>query len=116
MTHRMKKNIQLLHALNQCSPAEQKQLLKVARPELIHAICDCIINVVHGKVSVSSYQKNKLRKNIGTVRQLCKHNNSAIKKKKTTCSAWCRLLVISTRSRIKSNCWRSSGYLKGKYR
>ena len=60
MTYRMKKNIPSLHALHKCSAAEQKKFLKSARPELINAICDCVVNVVHGKVSVSNYQKNKL--------------------------------------------------------
>ena len=82
MTHRMRKNIHLLKALQECSTAEQKQLLKVAKPELVHAICDCIVNVVHGRVPINNYQKGKLRKKLGAVKKLCNNKTPASKKKK----------------------------------
>ena len=86
MTSHMKKHYHMLHAINQCSPEESKQLLRVAKPELIHAICDCIVNVVYGKKPISSYKKSQLRKKISVLKRLSNSKEPVVKKKEVTYS------------------------------
>ena len=78
----MKKQYHMLNALNECSPAERKQLLRIARPELIHAICDCIVNVVYGKVPINNYKKCQLKKKVAVLKKLSSSKEPAAKKKK----------------------------------
>lgn len=82
MTKRIIKNLELIKALHQCKAAEKKQLLKVARPELVNAVCDCIHNVIQGKVSINDYQKRKLKAKKNILRQLVDRKNKSIKRKK----------------------------------
>ena len=82
MTQRMKKNYHMLHALNECSPEERKQLLRIARPDLVHAVCDCIVNVVHGKVPISNYKKCQLRKKVTVLKRLSSPKEPAAKIKR----------------------------------
>ena len=72
MIHRMKKQYHMLNALNECSSAERKQLLRIARPELIHAICDCIVNVVYGKVPINNYKKVSVEEESGSIEKAIK--------------------------------------------
>ena len=78
----MKKNSHLLKALHSCTNRkDQKLMLRAARPELVKAICDCIVNVVYGKVPVSSQVKSKLRKKVKILKQLTDPKKTTIKKK-----------------------------------
>ena len=82
MTQRMKKNISYLKFLQQCSPSERKQLLKVARPEAVNTICDCIANVVHGNIPINSKQKCQLKKKVNVLKSLCDPKKKSTTKKK----------------------------------
>jgi len=82
MTHRMRKNLPILKALHQCSPAEKKQLLKVARPETINTICDCVANVVHGNIPINSKQKGAFRRKIKVLKVLCDPKRKSTSKKR----------------------------------
>ena len=82
MTQRMKKNISYLKFLQQCSPSERKQLLKVARPEAVNTICDCIANVVHGNIPINSAQKSKLKRKVNVLKSLCDPKKKTTSKKK----------------------------------
>lgn len=82
MTKRIIKNFELIKALDQCNNVEKKQLLKTARPELVNAICDCIHNVLQGKVSISNQQKKKLKLKKKILRQLVDHKNKSSKRKR----------------------------------
>ena len=70
MTHRMKKHYNMLNAIHQCTLDERKQLLRAAKPELIHAICDCIVNMVYDKAPISNYNKCQLRKKVSVLKKL----------------------------------------------
>jgi len=83
MTQRINKNLHLLKALHQCSNKEtQKNILKTAKPELIHAICDCILNILKGNVSITKYQKKKLLLNKKVLRQLAQRKRNSTYRKK----------------------------------
>ena len=82
MTKRIVKNLELLKVLNQCNKPEQKQLLKSIRPTVVNAICDCIHNVLQGKVSISPSQKKTLQSKKNVLRQLVNKKNKAGQRKK----------------------------------
>lgn len=82
MTQRMRKNFPMLKALHSCSKSNQKQILKAAKPELIKAVCDCIVNVVYGKVPINTQNKTKLRKKIKVLKELTDPKKPTLRKKK----------------------------------
>lgn len=82
MTKRIIKNLELIKTLHQCNPAEKKQLLKVARPELVNAICDCVHNVLQGKVNISNHHKRRLKAKKNILRQLVDRKSKSIQRKR----------------------------------
>ena len=65
-----------------CPKKRRKEMLKSYGPAAINAICDCITNVVHGNIPISTQQKGKLRKKIPVLRELIHPKKSAAYKKK----------------------------------
>ena len=82
MTQRVNKNLSLLKTLHQCSLAEQKNILKSARPELVNAICDCILNILQGNVPISTYHKRKLKAKKDILRKLVHPRKNSSHRKK----------------------------------
>ena len=82
MTKRIVKNLELLKALNKCNKPEQKKLLKVIRPEVVNAICDCVQNILKGKIPISSSEKRLLQSKKNVLRQLVDRKNKTVKRKK----------------------------------
>ena len=80
MTQRMKRNAHMIKALHSCSKNDQKILLKSAKPDLINAICDCITNVVYGKIPISSQVKTKLRRKKKVLKELTNPKVSTVRK------------------------------------
>ena len=54
----------------QCSPEERAALLKVAKPDLIHAVRNCITIIVHDKIPIMRQQKGILGKKKIILREL----------------------------------------------
>ena len=81
MTQRMKRNANMLKALHSCSKNDQKMLLKSAKPDLINAICDCLTNVVYGKIPISSQMKTKLRRKKKVLKELTDPKITTVRKK-----------------------------------
>ena len=82
MTERVTKNLNLLKALTKCTDVEKKDFVKIARPEVINAICDCILNILNGNVPISSKQKEKLRTKKNILRKLVLKKTNTPKRKK----------------------------------
>lgn len=82
MTQRMIKNIDVLKALCHCNKEEQKDFIKAAKPEVIHAVCDCITNVLHGNIPISRYSKRKLKPKRQLLRALSQPKKNAEQRKK----------------------------------
>ena len=82
MTKRIIKNFDLIKALNQCNNIEKKQFLKSARPEIVNTVCDCVHNVLQGKVPLSNQHKNKLKLKKHILRQLVDRKNKTSKRRK----------------------------------
>ena len=81
MSQRMKRNADFIKALHSCSKSDQKTLLKRAKPDLINAICDCITNVVYGKVPISPQMKAQLRKKKKVLKELTDSKVPTVRKK-----------------------------------
>ena len=80
MTQRMKRNANMIKALHSCSKNDQKMLLKSAKPDLINAICDCLTNVVYGKIPISSQMKTKLRRKKKVLKELTDPKVTTVRK------------------------------------
>ena len=75
MSKRMQRNLNWLKALHCCSKSEQKELLRVAKPESINSICDCVHNILKGKGKVNQGQLNQLKKKKKILRELTDRKN-----------------------------------------
>ena len=82
MSKRMQRNLNWLKALHCCTKSEQKELLRVAKPESINYICDCIQNILQGNVKVNQGQLKQLKKKKKVLRKLVNRKNKAAERKK----------------------------------
>ena len=62
MKSRMLKQSNNYTLLHKCSPSKRNFLVKQANPALIHAVSDCITNVIHQEISITAKQKRALAK------------------------------------------------------
>ena len=69
----------MIKALHSCSKNDQKILLKSAKPDLINAICDCITNVVYGKIPITAQVKTKLRRKKKVLKELTNPKVSTVR-------------------------------------
>ena len=82
MTKRMQKNLNWLKALHCCSNLEKKQILEAARPESVNAICDCIHNLLLGKVEISPKEKRALNGKKELLRKLANRKTKSVERKR----------------------------------
>lgn len=78
----LKKDRALLEALIHATPKERKTLLKVCDISRIHAICECVHNLLRGNVPISDISKRKLSKHKSTLRLIVKRGEGWDKKRK----------------------------------
>ena len=79
MTSRMLKQSDNLKLLQKCSPLQRKVLSKSAYPALVHAICDCITNIIHQRIPITAQQKQVLAKKKKCVENISKQQNKNFK-------------------------------------
>lgn len=65
-----KKYVTLLNALRHANKEQRLALLKTADKKLINYICECVLNVLQGTVSLKNCQKYKLKKHKNILRKL----------------------------------------------
>lgn len=70
MHRRLKTHKSLLAALHTLKPKYQKALLKSCNEKEINCICECIHNVLQGKIDLQDKEKNKLSKYKNILRKL----------------------------------------------
>lgn len=70
MVRRVSTHLQLLKALHTLKPKHRTALLKVCRDEEINCLCECIYNVLNGKVPLKDQDKSRLRKYKTILRKL----------------------------------------------
>ena len=82
MSSRLRNNSEVLHVLSKAAPKFRKQLLQQADRDLITAICECCLNVVKGRVPLTTGQKKKLAPHKKHLRQLADKRLSHTKRKR----------------------------------
>ncbi|KAK6175840.1 hypothetical protein SNE40_014220 [Patella caerulea] len=55
----LERHAELLQALKHAKPRQRIHIIKNASKPVIEALCECCLNVLQGRVRLSSYQKKK---------------------------------------------------------
>lgn len=80
MKHRVKTHEEFLRAFNVLKPKFRKVLLKACDKEEINFICECIYNVLKGKVPLEKENRNKLHKYKNILRKLVSKGKNKLRK------------------------------------
>ena len=80
--HKCQKAIEALEKVQDCKQ-KRNHIIDVAGKELVHCICDCVLNVLNGNISISEYEeKGRDLRNIEYfLRELVKKKTSDKKRK-----------------------------------
>lgn len=81
MSRSLRTHKNFLQALHILKPKYQKVLLKSCTEEEINCICECIHNILQGKIPLEEKEKNKLKKYKNLLRQLVRKTTNKIRKK-----------------------------------
>ena len=60
----------MLNALESAKPRQRRALIATAENELIHKICELVLNVLNGNVALSESETSKLKRYKKVLRQL----------------------------------------------
>lgn len=77
----MQRHEDLLKVLLKSSPRMRRAILGAADKELIDCLCECAVNILRGNVTLSSEQRERLRKYKNAVRKLA-NKGVAVKSKR----------------------------------
>lgn len=80
MKYRVKTHEEFLRALHVLKPKFRKVLLKACGEEEINCICECIYNVLKGKVPLQEEKINKLQKYKNILRKLISKGKNKLRK------------------------------------
>lgn len=80
MFGRLKTHKELLVALQTLKPKYQKALLKSCDEDEINCICECIHNVLQGKVPLKEKDKKSLKQYINLLRKLVRKTTTKVRK------------------------------------
>ena len=69
-SRRVRRNAVILSSLNACPPSMRNSMIQKAPPDLIDAICECVLNILRGNVKLSKSQKEGLQKHKHKLRKL----------------------------------------------
>ena len=70
MNERVKKNIHMLNAFCCCSNQEKAQLLEILKPDTVHAITDCILNLLSGRIPLTRQQEENLKRKLSDKKEV----------------------------------------------
>lgn len=70
----------LLKALHTLKPKYQKVILKACDEEEVNVICECIYNILKGKIPLDEKEKKHLGKHKQTLRKLISRGKNKIRK------------------------------------
>lgn len=80
MIPRVTTHTNFLKALHVLKPKFRKALLKSCNQEELHCICECIHNVLQGKITIPTKEKNKLEKYKHILRKLISKGTNRTRK------------------------------------
>lgn len=81
MQQSLKTHKDFLHALHTLKPKYKKALLQTCDEKEINVICECVHNVLQGKVELKEKEKSKLKKYKHILRKLVRKCSNACRKK-----------------------------------
>lgn len=81
MLRRVKTHQDLLRALHTLKPKYRTALLKVCNDDEINCICECIYNVLNGKIILKEREKSKLQKYRKQLRLLVSKGKNKLRKR-----------------------------------
>lgn len=81
MPRRVKTHKDLLKALYTLKPKHRIALLKACDNEEINCICECIFNILNGRVQLNDKEKSKLKKHKIVLRKLISKGRSKLRKR-----------------------------------
>jgi hypothetical protein len=79
---KIKSNFNTLQLLKDAKPKLRKAIIANCTPELLKCICECVVNVLKGNLTLSSCAKRKLQKHKGQRRKVADKSVSPAKKKR----------------------------------
>lgn len=82
MISRVTTHKELLKALHTLKPKYRTALLKASSDKLIHCICECIYNVLKGKLTLKKEDHQKLKKHKNILRKLISKGGKTKDRKK----------------------------------
>ena len=82
MSRSVRNSSDVIKFLCKTKPHYRKALLKSADKDLIHSICECVYNILIGKVPLAKSQKVNISKHKTTLRRLLKPGVSFRSRKK----------------------------------
>lgn len=78
----MQRNLALLETLHKAPAHIRRVILARASPDLISALCEIAINVLYGRVPLTTKQYNQLNKNKRLIRLIADKKVKTVKKKR----------------------------------
>ena len=83
MAHRVHKCRKAIEALEEVQNCKQKRnhIIDVAGKELVHCICDCVLNVLNGNIKLEPEEKQRLKRHKNSLRELVKKKTSDKRRK-----------------------------------
>lgn len=82
MSARLRRYAGHLKILEKAKPSERRALLKVAHPELIKTLCECVHNLLKGNVPLKGSLKKKLHPHKNNLRKIQSNKYTLGQKKK----------------------------------
>jgi hypothetical protein len=79
---KIKSNFNTLQLLKDAKPKLRKAIIANCTPELVKCICECVVNVLKGNLTLSSFAKRKIQKHKGQLRKVAYKSVSLAKKKR----------------------------------
>ncbi len=81
MSEQFKKNADYLHVLCRCNKTQRKGIIEGANQELIDTICECVENILDGRINLSPNEYKRLKRYQKELRQLRDKKTSLSQKK-----------------------------------
>jgi triphosphoribosyl-dephospho-CoA synthetase len=78
---RLRQTFNKVRILSLATPRARKELIRKGDRELIDCVSECCHNILHGKVILTSNQKNQLKRYKDKIREVAKKKTSLCKKR-----------------------------------
>ena len=87
-------HIDYLKVLQKCNHSMRCAIIKSAKKDLIHTICECVLNCLNGNITLNESDKAYLKRYKRRLRQLLRKQSSLKQKKHIICQSGGSFLPI----------------------